>query len=323
VGEALVLRSSIGRIADIEGVVFDMDGVLINTDEAARQAHGAAAEAYFMSIGWSNCAGMVRPRDVDAFKLAGGFNSDWDAVDAWTLLYLFKSRRYGSTDGSILRSFSPTLEEFADDMAKRGGGLSSAVDIIRGCCSPDEWQALEAAWDRSRVRRVFIETYGGDLCFEMYGLEPETVTGPGMVRKEKPILDRRRIPDSLKLGVATGRNRGEASVGLRLMGWADLFSPQNIITEDDGFLKPDPRILALAVERIGARHPIYIGDTPDDLLTARRYEEHHGEMLSCMVLSGMRHPAARERFVSGRADMIADNVNAALAVIQHSIAGCR
>ena len=44
-----------------------------------------------------------------------------------------------------------------------------------------------------------------------------------------------------------------------------------------------PALLALAVGRLGAKHPMYIGDTPDDLLTVRRYNERFGPMLSCMV----------------------------------------
>ena len=113
-------------------------------------------------------------------------------------------------------------------------------------------------------------------------------------------------------------------VSRRLMGWEDIFPPDAIVSEDDGFLKPDPRVLSLAVEKLGASRPMYVGDTPDDLLTARRYnlseirnpksEIRNGRLLACMVLSG--HGAdARELFAAEKADMIADNVNAALIAI--------
>jgi len=60
------------------------------------------------------------------------------------------------------------------------------------------------------------------------------------------------------------------------MGWSDLFEPGAVITEDDGFRKPDPEILKLAAARLGAERPIYIGDTPDDLLNElqRRVKAH-------------------------------------------------
>ena len=322
-GEALVRRVSVGSIAKLDGIIFDIDGVLIDVSESVQIVHGAAAEIYFRALGWTSCESLVEPADVDAFKLAGGFNSDWELAYAWSLLYLFKSLRYGSTDGAALEAAHPTIEEFTGDLARRGGGLASAVDAIRGMCRPEEWKAVEARWDRPGLQRIFVELYAGDLCPEIYGFEPEMVTGQGLIRRDRPILDRRFLPKSLKLGIATGRTAGETTVGFRLMGWSGLFPPHAIVSEDDGFRKPDPGILALAVERLDARRPMYVGDTPDDLLTVRRYNEVHGGMLCCIVLTGpaRRDPAVKVLFAEQHADMVADNVNAALAALDSCAGG--
>ena len=312
-------------IAELDSIIFDIDGVLIDVDESIQMAHQQAAALYFGALGWRNCESMVEPSDVDAFKLAGGFNSDWDAAYAWLLLYLFKSGRYASQDGEVLKSASPTIAEFTAELAKRGGGLESAVEAMRERCSAEEWANLEARWDRSGLQRLFIESYSGDLCSEVYGFEAKTVTGPGLILRDKPILEPRFLPDSIKLGIATGRTAGETTVGLTLMGWSDLFPAEAIVSEDDGFKKPDPGIMKLAVERLGARRPMFIGDTPDDLLAVRRFNETcrrdaGGTMLACMVLTGLGW-AAKDGFIAEQADMIADNVNAALAAVSQCIGG--
>ena len=306
-GEALILRASMPLIAGLDGIIFDFDGVLVDVGESIQLVHGEAARLFFEMRGWVNCEGLVEPSDVDAFKLAGGFNNDWELAYAWLLLYLFKSERHHSKDGRFLKDVSPTLKEFAKGLA---GGLDSAVKAIRNLCSSEEWSRIEAQWDRRALVRLFQEVYSGDLCPEVYGFEPEIVTGPGLIHEDKAILDRRFLPP-VKLGIATGRTRGETMVSLRLMGWEDVFPADAIVSEDDGFLKPDPRVLSLAVEKLGAKRPIYVGDTPDDLLTARRY---NGGMPACVVLTG---PGAgiKELFIAEKADMIADNVNAALIAI--------
>jgi len=70
------------------------------------------------------------------------------------------------------------------------------------------------------------------------------------------------------------------------------------------------------MERLGAVRSIYIGDTPDDLLTARRYDPSGEKMLACSVLTGLADPDLAKRFAGMGSDMIADNVNAALAAIR-------
>ncbi|MHB0913458.1 MAG: HAD family hydrolase [Armatimonadota bacterium] len=304
-GEARILARSADRIAEIDSLIFDVDGVLIDVRDSIRLVHGATARMYFEGLGWTNCDALVSPGDVDAFKLAGGFNSDWELAYAWTLLYLWKSAHYGSTDGAELATASPTLVEFAGECA---GGLSGAVALIRNM--PGDWGALLSSWDRGTVRELFIENYGGDLCPELYGVQPKRVKGPGYIHRDRALLDPTLIPPNLALGLATGRTGGETAVGMRLMGWESLFSVA--VTEDDQVWKPDPAVLALAVERLGAKKPLYVGDTPDDLLTAVRYNERDGDMLVCMVETGFGSSA--DRFAG--ADMIAENVNAALAAVR-------
>jgi phosphoglycolate phosphatase-like HAD superfamily hydrolase len=313
-GDVLIRRDSISSIGLIDGIIFDVDGVLIDVGESIQLVHKEAAGRFFGALGWTNCDHLVEPEDVDAFKLAGGFNSDWNLAFAWMLLYLFKSARYGATDGGVLRSREPMIGDFAAGLSKRGGYLESAVGAIREMCLLGEWEAIASKWDRPGLQRMFQEVYSGDLCREVYGFEPEIVTGAGLVRRDRPIFDKRFLPP-VKLGIATGRTAGETIVGMRLMGWDDVFPLSVIVSEDDGFLKPDPRILALAVERLGAKMPMYIGDTPDDLLTVRRYNEDYGPMLACMVRTGLRGSNG------DGADMIASDVNAALIAVNQCIGG--
>ena len=306
-GEVLVKQAALPSVAQLDSIVFDVDGVLIDVSESIQLVHREAARRFFETRGWANCDDMVEPADVDAFKLAGGFNNDWDVAAAWLMLYLLKSRIAGSTDGVAVKAIAPGLREFAADLARRGGHMDSALAAVQEMCRPGDWDAIQEHWDRPALERTFQEVYSGDLCPEVYGFESR-VSGPGMIQRDRPLLDRKCLP-ALKLGIATGRTGGETRAAVRLLGWDDVFTPDTIVSEDDGFWKPDPRILDIAVRRLGGKLAMYIGDTPDDLRTVTRYNEDFGPMLSCMVRTGLQGANKHG------ADMIAENVNAALSAI--------
>ncbi len=317
-GEVRIRREALPMLSEVDGIIFDVDGVLIDVSESIQLVHGETARRIFEGLGWTNCEGMVTPADVDAFKHAGGFNNDWDVAAAWMLLYLLKSRQTVCRDGVQLSALAPSLSEFADSLAEVGGKLSSAVDAVQAMCEPGDWEAIENLWDRAALVGMFQEVYTGDMCPEVYGFQPKSVQGPGLNHRDRPILDKRNLPP-LKLGIATGRTGGETRAAVKLLDWQDVFAAENLITEDDGFLKPDPRILDLAVRRLGARFAVYIGDTPDDMLTVKRYRAQFGPMLACMALTGLKDASCDD------ADMIADDVNAALLAIEKCRGGstCR
>lgn len=314
-GETLIHHDSVKYLSSIDGIIFDVDGVLIDVRESIQLAHGRVAEIYFGMLGWTDCEGMITPEDVDAFKLARGFNSDWDLATAWVLLYLLKSVRYSSTKGSELRSKPPTIMDFTACVAKLGGGLENARKVLQKLASQEEWDVLSAWSDRKLLEKVFQETYSGDLCPEVYGYKATIVEGLGLIHRDRCILNKQLVPNGLKLGIATGRTLGETITGLRLMGLSDLFPPAVLVTEDDHLWKPNPEVLRLAVERTGCKLPMYVGDTPDDLATVRNYKDLGYEIASCAVLTGLSDPNLREVFISQRADMVADNVNAALLAL--------
>lgn len=73
----------------------------------------------------------------------------------------------------------------------------------------------------------------------------------------------RRFP----LAIVTGRPRADAGRFLESFGIRALFSA--VVTRDDGPLKPDPFPVAAARDALGVRRAWMIGDTPDDVASAR------------------------------------------------------
>ncbi|QYK48542.1 MAG: TIGR01548 family HAD-type hydrolase [Phycisphaeraceae bacterium] len=113
------------------------------------------------------------------------------------------------------------------------------------------------------VIRTFESFYQGDPD------DPDRK--PGLWRSESLLIDRAQLEALARrftLAIVTGRPRRDAQRFLEHFGITDLFPV--VVTMEDAPPKPDPRPITIALERLGERAAWMIGDTPDDLIAARR-----------------------------------------------------
>lgn len=93
---------------------------------------------------------------------------------------------------------------------------------------------------------------------------------PGLRMTETLIGDRamvERLRARTRLAIVTGRPRFDAQRFLEEQGIADCF--EQVIALEDGPSKPDPAPVLCALERLGVQRAWMVGDTPDDMRSAR------------------------------------------------------
>lgn len=99
----------------------------------------------------------------------------------------------------------------------------------------------------------------------------------GEVEGREPLFERERLlgGDALEelagavpLAIVTGRPRRDATRFLERHGIGGLFDA--VVCKEDADDKPDPAPVNLALERLGREHAWLVGDTPDDVVAARR-----------------------------------------------------
>jgi phosphoglycolate phosphatase-like HAD superfamily hydrolase len=155
----------------------------------------------------------------------------------------------------------------------------------------------------------------------MYGVPAKLYTGEGYWKLDKPLADVDRlsaataIAPAKKLGVLTGRTSGEAKLGLRVAKLDGIIPTSNLVTHDDGHLKPDPKGLKKLVDRLGIDAGIYIGDTRDDFRTVDNYAKAFPDappILAALVLTGPMGDANAKLFRKTKADIVASDVNEVL-----------
>lgn len=300
----------------IDTVVFDMDGVLLDITQSIRVVNCLAVPFYLREVlGWQASDALLSTDDIERMKHAGGFNDDWDLTYALVLFYLVKRRMFPENDADTLSVIGQPLTRFTNKVAERGGGLVAAEEILLEHIPRLEVDRFLRDYDKPAIRQVFQELFAGEHCERLYGFVPAYYKGPGYVAKDLVLIDLEKIPKDKRIGILTGRTLEEAEIGCEVCQLAGVVEADACVTKANGFDKPDPGGLALLAKRLGTKSAgVYIGDTLDDLRTVRALNKMGGTapFLSALVLTGPAGKKNEGLFKREGADIVAGDVNEVL-----------
>lgn len=259
-----------------DSIFFDIDGVLIKTVASFRAANIAVTEYIIGKIqgldwGQENGQTLVTVSDVELFKQAGGFNSDWDLTYLLASLATARLREWrGEQEEQAQRSMQEWAA-LAHEAAMQGCGGRAWVDtVIPASARPDYAQLAD----------IYDEYYWGEAELrKRFGRAPRYLAdAPGLVQYEemlyRPDFFRRlRALGVRHLGIITGRNKPEIeSAQERMEAYSGECWWDTVIIADE-YIKPDPRALHAAITRVGTLGGLYIGDTADDFDLVRLYRQ--------------------------------------------------
>ncbi|MGB9682666.1 MAG: HAD family hydrolase [bacterium] len=251
-----------------EVVVFDIDGVLIDTRFSFRVAVSKTVQFYMTRIlGYNDSGPLILPEEVQLFKLTGGYNDDWVLSQSAIMFFLYKALTSECKDTYSIRQTPPSLEEFTKTISYYDDGIKKVRNYIekrgRGVLTD-----IDGLVDSNLVVKTFQEMYAGRRYLKrLYGREPKGEIGEGVCEKERVILDKRLLIPTIYYGIYTGRTDGEAELALERLS---INVPREVIvTADSGIKKPDPRGLEIIRSFYKKKSLAFVGDSMDDILSAK------------------------------------------------------
>jgi HAD superfamily hydrolase (TIGR01548 family) len=269
--------------APLDILVFDMDGVLIDVSESYRKTIAKTVQTYLETcLGFKKgSVPLITGEHIASFKVAGGFNNDWD-LTCGLLLFLLSisgfpplSRRKSFVSieevSQYLRSrssgFHSTLTgqtlqnhftRFVGRVKSCGGGLKGVQRTLRKTrnASWDGWVYHSGEIDTMNViKRIFQERYLGRQFVRCYSLRPLFYHGRGDYLRERLLIPRRLLASlrrKTKLGIASGRPRFEAELALRGFKLKPYF--ESMVTLDECQREED-RILKKTGKKVKRTKP--------------------------------------------------------------------
>ncbi|MDQ3813583.1 MAG: HAD family hydrolase [Armatimonadota bacterium] len=313
--ELYIKQELLKTLPQVDAIVLDIDGVVLNVSQSFRVVITETTQYCATQVMKLRDTGpLLLVSEVELFKLAGGFNSDWDLANAAVALVVAKQAQSGAEETAALRAQPPGWEEYTAELKRRGGGLAAAEASILEMLTPHQRRDFARGWHPKLVTQLFQEMYAGEgACRQLYGFDPEYIHSDGYYQKERVMLDPTLLPAHVKVAVLTGRTRSETQLALQMAGLTERIPETAWVTEGDGVRKPDGRTLLLLRERLEFRYGIYIGDTMDDHRTVLNYRELKGSgrarMLSCIALSGPFGGAHRRLFLEAGVEIVTPDAN--------------
>jgi HAD superfamily phosphatase len=227
-------------------LVFDMDGVLIDVSESYRKTISKSVQIYLETcLGFKKgLAPLITEEHIASFKMAGGFNNDWDLTSGLLLFLLsisgfppllrrksfvsieevsqyLRSRSSGFRSTLTVKTLRNHLPCFVREVKSCGGGLKGIQRTLR--------KTRNASWDgwvypsgeihtTNVVKRIFQEIYLGRTFVRHYSLRRLFYHSQGYHLREKPLIPRRILSvlhKRVRMGIASGRPRVEAELALK------------------------------------------------------------------------------------------------------------
>lgn len=220
----------------VDGIIFDMDGVLIDVSRSYRLVIEKTVN-YFLEK--ANIKKRVAQKDISLIKTISGFNNDWDVSFA-----LIQLVRTGIRKKDFIKHTKPLPLKTRDTKAYQ------------------------------EIKDIFQLFYLGSTLYKKTEQKEPPLTLKGFIYDERCLISANlldKLKNNFKLGIATSRPRKEALFAVQNFKLQKYFLEKYIIAQEDTkYEKPHPAPLLAAKTAMKALSPVYIGDSINDCIAAEK-----------------------------------------------------
>ncbi len=227
---------------DVEIVIFDIDGVLIDVSKSYRETIKKAVAIYLRrALGMEGDEkSLVSDDDIVTFKEIGGLNNDWDVTtgllcyfvtlvegeepeDSPTIHSMEEVISFLEKNGNRIRGGLREIVEKKDipGFRSRARSLGTGLEAVKKALNSEKTRFIFGTGDLkvdNVVKRIFQEVYLGSHFRTIHGVPPVFYSGRGLFQRERLLVKGESLSilsNRVALGIASGRPKAEAILGLK------------------------------------------------------------------------------------------------------------
>jgi len=337
-GKVCLKKEFIEKLVTIERLVFDCDGVLINTNNSYRKTIKQTLSLIFKPFPQKRFIGFKK---IEKLKFTGIYNNDWDSTYSLAL-FLFttlskdqarslinwiknKNMEPSTADrvGQLDLAYENFLKTIRRDPIRDPEKYAKEVCEKNGTCGELE-EFIELIGRPLNVRESFLAKtfdaiyYGERLFKKIYNVKPPVNVKRGNIEQEELYVKNSTLSTLKKLFdrkmyLLTGRSKISVEYKIKkLQEYFDIeksFFIEDLVregyTDVNKLKKPSPTpLLELACDQ----PTVYVGDATEDLLLAKRAKESSQNIFFAGIVAE-NNSAVKKYFIESNADLILSNVN--------------
>ncbi|MGI0017087.1 MAG: HAD family hydrolase, partial [Nitrosotalea sp.] len=255
--------------------------------------------------------GLVTTKMIEGFKSSGGFNDEIDVTYALILAIVAAKKRNESFSKFIIKVIENADQTGINSVEKYLNTLNVDVSNIK------EKLAYPGKKFQNLLSSIFDEMfYGSELYLQLYKKKPQFFDGLGLIENDIVLLNQdliKKLHDKFdkKIAIVTGRGNLSAKYSLKdLFNEFDLNNSKFLEDEPREMAKPNPQSLISTIKGMNGNNSLYVGDSMEDYIMARKADESGIPTIFCGVYGTSKDPEAKKSlFENNNVDIIVKSID--------------
>ena len=302
-------NSGIDVLNEIDAVIFDCDGVLIDVSKSYDQAILKTTQYVLENFAKINDSIDVDFKIIDGFKSTGGFNDEVDLTYA-AIISLVAAKKLEKDQTSFI--FDVIKNADSSGILSVEKYLENQVDIS----DIKKQLSYPGVHHENPLYQIFDQLFYGPELYQKLFKNSSKFSEPGLIEQDDVILNNSLIQklqkkfDS-KIAIVTGR--GKESISYSLKTLLEKFDLKNsVFLEDESreLAKPNPQSLLDSIKGMNSVLTLFVGDSMEDFIMAKKATDLGSKTIFCGIIGTSKNPQEKlELFEQNEAMLVLDSIN--------------
>ena len=301
--------SKIQILNEIDAVIFDCDGVLIDITKSYDLAIIKTTQYVLENLAKIDTSIDVDFKIIDGFKSTGGFNDEVDLTYA-AIISLVAAKKLEKDQTSFI--FDVIKNSDSSGIVSVEKYVENQIDIS----DIKKQLSYPGTHHDNPLYQIFDQIfYGPDLYKKLFN-KTSNFSGPGLIEQDDVILndilfEKLRKKFDSKIAMVTGRGKESVRYSLKsLLAKFNLDNSMFLEDEPRELAKPNPQSLLNSINGMDCTLTLYVGDSMEDFIMAKRTTDLGHNTIFCGIIGTSKNPEEKlELFERNGAILVLDSID--------------
>ena len=298
------------KVDEFDSIIFDCDGVLIDVTTSYDTTINKTISYVLKEIADITADTPLTNEMLLKFKSTGGFNDEIDITYSGVLCYIAAKKLNKEPTELIL----DVLNNADDTGIAYIEGFLDKIDVdISDIKSRLNYPSVEK---NDLIHATFDQLFFGPELYEKIFQKKSKFSDKGFIENDNVIVTsaliealKKKFND--KIAIVTGRGLNAISSSLKEI--LNQFNVENsVFLEDESrdLAKPNPQSLIRAMKGLNSKNCLYVGDSMEDMLLAKKTSELGFNATFCGIYGSSKLPEMKKKlFTESGAPLILETIN--------------
>ena len=302
-------NSDIDVLNEIDAIIFDCDGVLIDITKSYDQAIIKTTQYVLKNFAKIDDSIDVNFKIIDGFKSTGGFNDEVDLTYA-AIISLVAAKKLKKDQTSFI--FDVIQNSDSSGISSVEKYLENQVDVS----DIKKQLSYPGIHNENPLYQIFDQLFYGPELYQKLFENSSKFSESGLIEQDDVILNNLLLEKlqnkfNSKIAIVTGRGKESTSYSLKTL--LEKFDLKNsIFLEDESreLAKPNPQPLIDSIKGMNSISTLFVGDSMEDFIMAKKATDSGSNTIFCGIIGTSKNPQEKlELFQRNGAILVLDSIN--------------